>query len=74
MLISNFGTECNRYNIHLNNLPWNDGVVYEKYALDKKHDLELVKTETLAGRSVILPEDVDDPSVCMIRLKAITDK
>ena len=46
--------------------------MYEKYVLDKKHDLDLVKTETLAGRSVILPEDVDDSSVCMIRLKAIT--
>lgn len=74
VLISNFGTECNRYNIHLNSLPWDDGVVYEKYVLDEKHDLELVKTETLAGHSVTLPEDVDDPSVCMIRLKAITHK
>src|SRR5438132_14271228 len=29
MLISNFGTECGRYNIRLNNLPWKEGVIYE---------------------------------------------
>jgi hypothetical protein len=70
VLISNFGTECSRYNIRLNNLPWKEGVIYEKYALDKEHDLDLVKTETLVGTSAVLPEDVEVPSVCLIRLKA----
>jgi hypothetical protein len=74
LLISNFGTECSRYNIRLENLPWKEGVIYEKYALDKDHDLDLVKTETLAGTSVALPEDVEVPSVCLIRLKASTNK
>src|ERR1019366_9463244 len=74
LVISNFGTECNRYNIRLNNMPWKEGVIYEKYVLDKEHDLELVKTETLAGTSAVLPEDVDTPSVCMIRFRAQTSK
>jgi hypothetical protein len=74
LLISNYGTGCNRYNIRLNNLPWKDGATYEKHVLDKSHDLDLVKTETLVGTSVILPEDVEVPSVCMIRLKASADK
>jgi hypothetical protein len=74
LLISNFGTDCSRYNIRLENLPWKEGVIYEKYALDKNHDLDLVKTETLAGTSVVLPEDVEVPSVCLIRLKANANK
>jgi beta-xylosidase len=74
VLISNFGTEYGRYNIRLKNLPWNEGVTYEKYALDKNHDLDLVKTETLVGTSAVLSEDVDVPSVCLIRLKASSSK
>jgi hypothetical protein len=74
LLISNFGTDCSRYNIRLENLPWKEGVIYEKYALDKNHDLDLVKTETLAGTSVVFPEDVEVPSVCLIRLKANANK
>jgi hypothetical protein len=74
LLLSNYGTECSHYNIRLNNLPWKDGVVYEKYVLDKNHDLELVKTETLVGASAILPEEVEVPSVCMVRLKANSHK
>ena len=70
LLISNSGTECSHYNIRLNNLPWKEGTIYEKYVVDKNHDLELVKTETLAGTSAALPEDVGVPSVCMIRLKS----
>lgn len=58
----------------MNNLPWKEGVTYEKYVLDEEHDLELVKTETLAGTTATLPEDVDVPSVCMIRLKPRTNK
>jgi hypothetical protein len=58
----------------LNNLPWKEGVVYEKYVLDKNHDLELVETQTLAGTSAVIPEDVEVPSVCMIRLKANANK
>jgi hypothetical protein len=70
VLISNYGTDCSHYNIQLNNLPWKAGVTYERYALDKNHELELVKTQSLAGTSVALPEDVEVPSVCLIRLKA----
>jgi len=74
LLISNYGTECSHYSIRLNNLPWKEGVLYEKYVLDKDHELDLVKTETLVGTSVVLPEEVEVPSVCMIRLKASTTK
>jgi len=70
LLISNYGTGCSRYKIRLNNLPWKDGATYEKYVLDKNHDLDLVKTETLSDTSLLLPEDVEVPSVCLIRLKA----
>ena len=74
LLISNYGTGCSDYNIQLNNLPWKDGATYEKHVLDKNHDLDLVKTETLAGTSALLPENVEVPSVCMIRLKGDTNK
>ena len=74
LLISNYGTEFSHYNIQLNTLPWKEGAGYEKYVLDKNHDLDLVKTETLAGTNAMLPEDVEVPSVCMIRLKANTDR
>jgi hypothetical protein len=74
LLISNYGTACAHYNIQLKNLPWKQGAIYEKYALDKDHDLDLVKTENLAGSSAVLPEDVDVPSVCLIHLKASSSK
>jgi hypothetical protein len=74
LLISNYGTACTHYNIQLKKLPWKQGAIYEKYALDKNHDLDLVKTETLVGTSAVLPEDVEVPSVCMVRLKANTTK
>ena len=74
VLISNYGTTCSHYNIRLNNFPWNEGATYEKYALDKSHDLDLVKTESLAGRSAMLAEDVEIPSVSMLRLKAKSSK
>ena len=74
MLISNYGTTCSHYNIHLNNFPWNGEVTYEKYALDKSHDLDLVKTETLFGTSAILPEAAEVPSVSMIRLEVNTSE
>ena len=74
VLISNYGTACSHYNIRLNNFPWKEGVTYEKYALDKSHDLDLVKTESLVGRSAVLAENVDVPSVSMLRLKASSSK
>ena len=74
VLISNYGTACSHYNIRLNNFPWNGEVTYEKYALDKSHDLDLVKTEKLVGRSAVLGEDVELPSVSMLRLKASSSK
>ncbi len=74
LLISNYGTACSHYNIRLNNFPWKEGASYEKYALDKSHDLDLVKTESLVGTSATLPEDVETPSVCLIRLKANTSR
>jgi hypothetical protein len=74
VLISNYGTTCSHYNIRLNNFPWNGEVTYEKYALDKSHDLDLVKTESLVGRSAVLAEDVEVPSVSMLRLKASSGK
>lgn len=71
ILISNYGTECNHYEVRLENLPWRKGVIYKEYVLDKDHNLALVKTGTIAGTNAVLPEDVQVPSVCMIRLKAV---
>ena len=71
--ISNYGTECIRYKIRLNHLPWKEEVIYEGYVLDQNRDLDLVKTETLAGTSAVIPEDVEVPSACQIRLKASLD-
>lgn len=74
LLISNYGTGCSQYQIQLSHLPWKEGAIYEKYALDKEHDLELVKRETLAGTSAMLLEGVEVPSVCLIRLKSSSGK
>lgn len=70
LMVSNYGSACNRYNMRFKNLPWKNGATYDKYVLDKDHDLDLVKSETLVGTSAVLPESVDVPSVCLIRLKA----
>jgi hypothetical protein len=74
VLISNYGTACTHYNIRLENFPWTEEVTYQKYALDKSHDLDLVKTESLVGRSAVVGEDVELPSVSMLRLKASSGK
>ena len=71
ILISNFGTQDNHYNISLRELPWKKPFTYEKYAVDSRHDLELVKSEKLSPGTRTMSEDVETPSVCLIRLRSV---
>jgi hypothetical protein len=70
ILISNFRMPYNRYNITLRGLSWNRSFTYEKYAVDRSHDLALTKSEKRSP-GVTISEDVETPSVCLIRLRAV---
>jgi xylan 1,4-beta-xylosidase len=70
VLISNFEASCNEYNLDLKHLPWGREITYEKRVIDKTHDLDLVKTDTLVGTSAKIVEKVEIPSVCLLSLKA----
>jgi hypothetical protein len=43
----------------------------EKYAVDIRHDLDLVKSERLSPGTLAISEDVETPSVCLIRLSVV---
>jgi hypothetical protein len=72
VLISNFGHPHRHYNLSFRGLPSNQAIVYEKYMIDSSHDLELTKSESfrLNSGAVTLTEDVEAPSVCLIRLRS----
>ncbi len=71
ILISNFGTQYTHYKLALQGLPENKTFTYERYVVDSNHDLDLVKPEKLGPSTLTISEDVETPSVCMIRLRAI---
>ncbi len=39
--------------------------------VDSRHELDLVKSERLSPGTVATWEDVETPSVCLIRLRAV---
>jgi len=70
ILISNFGTHYNHYNLSLRGLPWKTSFVYEKYMIDSHHDLDLIRSEKFEHGTATVSEDVETPSVCLIRLRS----
>lgn len=69
ILISNFGTPYNHYDLVLRGLPWEGSFIYEKYTVDGHHDLDLIKSEKINSKTLTTAEDVEAPSVCLLRLK-----
>lgn len=72
ILISNFDHhEFNSYDIRIKDLPWEGQTRYEVYILDSNYNLEPVKNEESNSPSFSILEDVEVPSVCLIRLTRI---
>lgn len=69
VLISNFGTAFNRYDLSFHNLPWKENFRYERYAIDSRHNLDMTMSENLRTSSLNVSEEVQTPSVCLIRLR-----
>jgi len=69
ILISNFGTQYRRYDLALRGLPWKRPYLYEKYIVDGHHDLDLVKSEKISAQALTTSEEVEIPSVCLLRLR-----
>jgi hypothetical protein len=69
ILISNFGTQCHSYDLALRGLPWAGPFIYEKYTVDGHHDLDLIKSEKISSTTLTTAEDVETPSVCLLRLR-----
>jgi hypothetical protein len=69
ILISNFGTHCHQYHLTLRGLPWKGPFTYEKYAVDGHHNLDLIKSEKVTSTTLTTAEDVETPSVCLLRLR-----
>jgi beta-xylosidase len=78
ILISNFvsaylggdvgGKQYNHYDIILRGLPWDKPFIYKNYAVDRSHDLDLIKSEKLGPGTVTILEDVETPSLRLIHL------
>lgn len=69
VLISNFGSPYNRYDIAFQGLPWTESFAYEKYVVDAHHNLALTNAERMKSPTLSVTEEVATPSVCMIRFK-----
>jgi len=69
VLISNFGTPYNRYDITFRGLPWQESFAYEKYVVDAHHNLDLTMSERIKTPTLSVSEEVESPSVCMLRLR-----
>jgi xylan 1,4-beta-xylosidase len=69
VLISNFGTYYNRYDLAFRGLPWEESFAYEKYVVDSHHNLDLTMKENLNSRTLSVTEEVETPSVCMLRFR-----
>ncbi len=70
VLISNFGTPYNRYDIAFHGLPWHESFAYEKYVVDSHRNLDLTMSENVRTPALNVTEEVENPSVCMIRLRS----
>jgi len=69
ILISNYGSEFNSYNITFTSWPWRERqIAYQIYMLDHTYDLELVNHGKINSKSSLTLEAVDSPSVCLICL------
>lgn len=71
VLISNFGTRYNRYKVTLRGIPWKVPFTYEMYAVDGHHNLDLTRSGESASAPLTLSEEVEIPSVCLLRLRGI---
>jgi len=71
ILISNYNSEFNSYNITVLFPSWRGSKIrYEVYILDSDHDLELIKAadEKIDSSDLSIIQDVEIPSVCLIKL------
>lgn len=69
ILLSNFGTECNHYDLRIRGLPWRNTVNCQTFLVDSIHDLDLITSRESAAGMVSLSQDVEVPSVCVIRIR-----
>ena len=69
VLISNFGTQHSHYDITFHGLPWTETFAYQKYVVDDRHNLDLAMSENLRTSTLTVTEEVETPSVCLIRLR-----
>lgn len=61
----------NKFNLKLNNLPWNASqqIKYDRYLVDDKHNLELVESKTVAGdKTLFFTGEMTAPSVHIIKV------
>jgi hypothetical protein len=68
ILLSNFGTRQDHYDLALRGLPWSGPLVCDQYRVDRRHDLDLVQSQQLSSTTLVVP-GVEVPSVCLLRLR-----
>lgn len=72
ILISNFGTHYDHFDLSLRGLPWKTSFTYQKQMVDSYHDFDLIRPQKLAAGTTTLSGDLEAPSVCVIRLRSDT--
>ena len=72
MLKNGWPKTYNKFNLKLNNLPWDSSkkITYERYLVDDTHKLELVESQILSGNAeMTFSGDIIAPAVQIIKVK-----
>jgi xylan 1,4-beta-xylosidase len=71
VLVSDFDSGFGGYDLSVQNLPWEEkSFTYQRYIIDETRDLELVESKTLNATDFSTTEEMESPSVHLIRLEA----
>ena len=72
VLVSDYGSSVSGYELNVQNLPWGgSSFLYERYVLDEAYNLELAETKSVNGANFSTTEDMQSPSIHLIRLTTV---
>jgi hypothetical protein len=68
LLISNYESEYQKYDLTIENLPWDSKFTYVRYVVDDTYNLQIAEIENLKGSSFSTSEEMPKHTVHLIRL------
>ncbi len=73
LMVSNFKGKQQAADVALQNLKWTGHVEVQVYAIDDKHDFEIVRQEKMDAKDLTLNLDIAAPCVRYVHLKQLAD-